>query len=88
MDRRSRTSPVIPFPGTPQASDLDILNEWAPATDNVLTADDIDDLKTLRADLNAICQRAQERGIRVIIDAEHRCVSLVLGAISSLKSKL
>ena len=70
VDHRPKTS--ISFPGTPDNSDLGILQSTAPPMVGVLTSQDIADLKDLYADLNAICQRAHERGVRIIIDAEHR----------------
>ena len=64
----------VPFPGTPDTSDLDVLYHPTPDAESVLTPQDITDLKDLHADLNAICKHAHERGVRIIIDAEHRSV--------------
>lgn len=75
MKHRPATS--VPFPGTPDASDLDILYTSSPDLEGLLTPQDITDLKDLHADLNLICNRAHERGVRIIIDAEHRCVLVV-----------
>ena len=71
----SRPKTSVPFPGSPDITDLDVLYKGAPALGNPLTQQDITDLKDLYSDLDAICQRAQERGVRIIIDAEHRCES-------------
>lgn len=40
--------------------------------DSPLSAADIDDLKQLHDNLVRICTRAKERGVRIIVDAEHR----------------
>lgn len=69
------TSTKIPFPGTPDPSDLNILYTSSRPTDSPLTDQDIVDLNELHADLNAICKHAQERGVKIIIDAEYRSVS-------------
>ncbi|KAG6910629.1 hypothetical protein DXG01_009138 [Tephrocybe rancida] len=58
----------VAFPGCPHSSDLDVLNN--PPTDT-LTASDIAVLRDFHADLVRICQRAQERGVRIIVDAEY-----------------
>lgn len=60
--------PVL-FPGTPSPSDLSILHSFTPT--GALTESDIHDLKQLYNDLVQICTRAEERGVRVFIDAEH-----------------
>lgn len=70
-----RPSVPVAFPGTPDASDLDVLYKPASGAVADLTAEDIVDLKDLHAELDAICKRAHERGVRIIIDAEHTCVS-------------
>lgn len=36
-----------------------------------MTEQDIAALKELYVDLTAVCQHAQERGVKIIIDAEH-----------------
>ena len=36
-----------------------------------LTAEDLNSLKELKEDLYRICQRAKERGVKLIIDAEY-----------------
>jgi hypothetical protein len=41
---------------------------------NDLTPENLDALKDLHADLVRICTRAQERGVRIILDAEYRYV--------------
>jgi proline dehydrogenase len=67
-------SPPIPFPGCPYVTDLDILHKPAKGT-NPLSAEDIASLRDLHADLVRICKRGQERGVKVVIDAEHRFVA-------------
>ena len=65
-----RPSTSVPFPGTPHPSDLEVLYRKSDTIDT-LTEQDLKDLKDLYADLNAICQHAHERGVKIIIDAEH-----------------
>lgn len=65
----------ISFPGCPQPSDLDVLYTRDPLTLPPLcplTNEDLTSLKELKADLFRICQRAKERGVKVIVDAEYR----------------
>ncbi|KAH9949482.1 FAD-linked oxidoreductase [Amylocystis lapponica] len=66
----SRPAPHRPiaFPGIPLPTDLDVLSARSAGP---LTETDIIALRELRADLGTICKRAQERGVRIIIDAEH-----------------
>ncbi|KDQ53023.1 hypothetical protein JAAARDRAFT_39738 [Jaapia argillacea MUCL 33604] len=66
---KSRPNSYIPFPGCPHPTDLDIL--YSPSPESNLRPEDIKALKELDQDLVAICQRAQERGVRIIMDAEY-----------------
>ena len=76
----------IAFPGCPHKSDLDILVTTAPDLrddlhsmtlgNNFLSANDITELRDLRDDLHRVCRHAKERGVRIIVDAEYRCVSV------------
>ncbi|EKM60545.1 uncharacterized protein PHACADRAFT_246555 [Phanerochaete carnosa HHB-10118-sp] len=68
LQHRSSTS--VPFPGTLHQSDLDVFYRKVDANE-ILADQDILDLKDLFTDLNAICQHAHERGVKIIIDAEH-----------------
>ncbi|THH17138.1 hypothetical protein EW146_g3612 [Bondarzewia mesenterica] len=63
---------AIAFPGYPRASDLDCLTSDQIKGESPLTEQDIHDIKDLHSDLVKICSRAQERDIRIIIDAEYR----------------
>ena len=72
VERHSSSSLAIAFPGTPSPADLSIINEPRSALKGSLSAEDIDLLKELRNDLDKICERAKERGVKIIIDAEHR----------------
>ncbi|KAH9891216.1 FAD-linked oxidoreductase [Cubamyces lactineus] len=74
VDTRPPTTPRIAFPGCPRASDLDILS--ARTTAGSLTEADIAALRELREDLHTICERARARGIRITVDAEHRCPAI------------
>ncbi|PCH33066.1 FAD-linked oxidoreductase [Wolfiporia cocos MD-104 SS10] len=68
----SRPAPSTPvaFPGRPHPTDLDVLSTGAPAGSS-LTDEDVADLRQLRDDLRAICTRAKERNIKIIVDAEY-----------------
>lgn len=70
---RAPLEPPVPFPGTPSSSDLSVLH--SPIPTGTLTESDIHDLKKLYNDLVQICTHAANRGVRVLIDAEQRCVS-------------
>jgi proline dehydrogenase len=68
----------VPFPGSPRPTDFDVLDvdpvklsETCP-----LTSEDVAALKELKEDLFRVCQRAKERGVKILIDAEHRYVFL------------
>ncbi|KAG6828858.1 hypothetical protein H0H92_006565 [Tricholoma furcatifolium] len=64
------TRPKLPiaFPGCPHSSDLDVLDK-PPTT--VLTSEDIGHLRNFYGDMVRICEHAQERGVRLIMDAEY-----------------
>lgn len=81
LDTRPTTSSPIPFPGTPRATDLDIL--YKPVRRTIpLNAEDIALLRDLHADLVRICTRAQERGVTIIIDAEYSWYQPALDAFT------
>lgn len=71
LANRPSASLRIPFPGCPHKTDLDILHKSVKGA-NPLTEEDIVLLRDLHADLERICTRGQERGVKVIIDAEYR----------------
>ena len=71
-DTRPRL-PAIPFPGLPHHTDLDVLDTHKKNMASSIPSTDIHDLLNLKDDLIRICTRAQERGVKVIIDAEYRC---------------
>lgn len=73
VSTRPPASPPIPFPGRPLATDFDVLSRRT-APGSLLTDADVADLRELQEDLRAICKRAQDRGVRIIVDAEHRLV--------------
>ncbi|KAF8642866.1 hypothetical protein AX16_009372 [Volvariella volvacea WC 439] len=66
----SRLGPAIPFPGNPESSDLDILSEEG-AISKYLSKEEIASLKELKGDLERVCSRAKERGVKIIVDAEY-----------------
>ncbi|KAI0791689.1 FAD-linked oxidoreductase-like protein [Abortiporus biennis] len=61
----------IEFPGNPHSTDLNVLYSPHSYPGNPLSEQDIIDLKDLHEDLSKICTRAQERGVKIIIDAEY-----------------
>ena len=77
MRTRPALSPSVPYPGTPESSDLAVLHGRI-SRDSPLTAQDVEDLKELYHDLNRICSRAKDRSVRIILDAEHRYSKLRL----------
>ncbi|KAK2459778.1 hypothetical protein APHAL10511_008210 [Amanita phalloides] len=77
--RLSQSAQVIPFPGCPTPSDLSVL--YASKQTSDLTQMDIDSLRELHADLERICVRARERGVKVIIDAEYSWYQPALDAL-------
>ncbi|KIJ60119.1 hypothetical protein HYDPIDRAFT_32541 [Hydnomerulius pinastri MD-312] len=70
IQTRPTLHPAVPFPGTPLSSDLALLDART-SEGSPLTSEDVKDLKELYDDLNRICTRAKERGVRVILDAEY-----------------
>lgn len=79
--RKDPRTPVghaaIPFPGSARIEDLNVILK--PLSTNQLTAltpAQISGVRELYDNLVKICTRAQERGIKIIIDAEYRYVAL------------
>ncbi|GBE78609.1 FAD-linked oxidoreductase [Sparassis crispa] len=72
--------PLVAFPGRPLPTDLDVLTAHTPPSP--LTEEDVISLRELRSDLGAICARAQARGIKVIIDAEHSWYQPAIDALT------
>ncbi|KAJ3763893.1 FAD-linked oxidoreductase [Lentinula raphanica] len=66
---RPQLEPSIPFPGCPHPTDLDIFSSQS--TSKSLHTNDVASLRELYSDLRRICLRAQERGVKLIIDAEY-----------------
>ncbi|KAF8878434.1 FAD-linked oxidoreductase-like protein [Infundibulicybe gibba] len=82
---RSGLSHSVPFPGCPQPDDLDVLDTLPSQISRVpgpLSTSDVESLRELHADLVRICKRAQERGVRVIIDAEYSWYQPALDAFT------
>ncbi|KAJ7885777.1 FAD-linked oxidoreductase-like protein [Mycena olivaceomarginata] len=73
-------APPVAFPGNPTPSDLDVL--YTPkAPTGPLSLTDLGMLRDLHADLERICTRAAERGVRIIIDAEYSWYQPALDAL-------
>ncbi|KAL5534787.1 hypothetical protein ACEPAG_1251 [Sanghuangporus baumii] len=73
VNTRPPPARLVRFPGSPRPSDFDVLNVEPinlPET-SPLKKQDLEDLRELREDLFRICQRAKERGVKIIIDAEY-----------------
>ncbi|CAE6459463.1 unnamed protein product, partial [Rhizoctonia solani] len=69
---KSRPTDDVPFPGTPGSFDMVVFRgAKEPLIKGGLTDEDIESLRTLYEDLRTVCNRAKERGIRLIFDAEH-----------------
>ncbi|KAJ3921457.1 FAD-linked oxidoreductase [Lentinula edodes] len=66
---RPQHEPSIPFPGCPRPTDLNVLNTNADS--KFLSEKDIASLRELYSDLRRISLRAQERGVKLLIDAEY-----------------
>ncbi|ETW87760.1 hypothetical protein HETIRDRAFT_122039 [Heterobasidion irregulare TC 32-1] len=79
---RPALSPAIAFPGCPRASDMDCLAVSKLPSESPLTEQDVVDIKDLHLDLVKICARAQERGIRIIIDAENSWYQPAIDAVT------
>ncbi|KAG6854205.1 hypothetical protein C0991_009518 [Blastosporella zonata] len=75
----TRPKLLIAFPGCPHSSDLDILNK--PPNDT-LTAEDIAALRDFHADLVRICEHAQKRGVKIIVDAEYSWYQPAIDALT------
>ena len=75
MGKESIRPESIPFPGSPLPLDMDIiysLEQKARDNDPSMTPQDIQDIHDLYNDLTKICERAQDRGVRLLMDAEYR----------------
>jgi proline dehydrogenase len=77
--RTSANHAAIPFPGSPRIEDLDVILK-PPSTSHLtaLTPAQISGVRELYDNLVRLCTRAQERGIKIIIDSECRYVVLQL----------
>ncbi|KIJ98279.1 hypothetical protein K443DRAFT_680913 [Laccaria amethystina LaAM-08-1] len=70
----------IPFPGCPRLGDLDVVLSPSPGVG--LEPEDVRELKELHDDLIRICTRAEERGVRVLIDAEYSWYQPAIDALT------
>ncbi|EGO19430.1 hypothetical protein SERLADRAFT_352554 [Serpula lacrymans var. lacrymans S7.9] len=82
VNMRPATSPPVAFPGTTLSSDMDILRQSSIPAGSPVTQENVIELRDLHSDLVKICTRAQERGVKIIIDAEHRYVLPAIDAIT------
>ena len=71
---RPPLAPSIAFPGCPSSTDMDVLTVGKAISVSPLREQDVTDLRELHGDLIRICAHAQERGVRLIVDAEYRQV--------------
>lgn len=71
---RSLKPDSVPFPGCPRSTDLDIIFDPSASSPALLTEEDITDLRELYGELDLVCEHARRRGVKIIIDAESRCV--------------
>ena len=72
---------TVPFPGTARIEDMDVILRSGSTSPNPLSAShppltptQIYHIRELYADLSRICTHAKEKGVKVIVDAEYRCV--------------
>ena len=63
---------AIPFPGSARIEDLDIILKTPSNGHSTLTPAQISGVRELYNNLVRICTRAQERGIKIIVDSEYR----------------
>lgn len=80
LQTRSSRRPIH-FPGCPDPSDLDVLYE-SRGEIGPLSTQDIQDLRELHANLVRICSKAQERGVKIIVDAEYSWYQPALDAFT------
>ncbi|KDQ17664.1 hypothetical protein BOTBODRAFT_29830 [Botryobasidium botryosum FD-172 SS1] len=71
LETRPPLSAPVAYPGVPHSTDLAILTDSTRAKSSLLTAEDITTLKDLYEDLRQIAIKAKQRGVKLIIDAEH-----------------
>ncbi|KAF9261971.1 FAD-linked oxidoreductase [Marasmius fiardii PR-910] len=69
----TRSPLPVPFPGCPRSTDLDVLHDpqRSGGSCGPLSEDDVVALRELYQDLRRICARAQQRGVKIILDAEY-----------------
>ncbi|KAF9011843.1 FAD-linked oxidoreductase [Cyathus striatus] len=83
LKTRPILDPYVPFPGCPDGTDLDAIYKPLDSTSqSPLTKEDIESLRNLHAELERICIRARERGVKIIIDAEYSWYQPALDALT------
>ncbi|KAF8816681.1 FAD-linked oxidoreductase [Phlegmacium glaucopus] len=84
--RKDPRTPVqnaaIPFPGSARIEDLDVILKTPPAGYSALTPAQISGIRELYNNLRRICTRAQERGIKLIVDAEYSWYQPAIDALT------
>ena len=83
----SRPASGIDFPGCASPSDLDVLYADAIQSPSPLSEADIVALRKLHVSLQRICTRAQQRGVRIIIDAEYTWYQPAIDALTLALSR-
>ncbi|KAH9487282.1 Proline dehydrogenase 1, mitochondrial [Psilocybe cubensis] len=82
---------AIPFPGAAKIEDLGVLSLASPAPISgdddaarapVISASQIRELRELYSNLRRICIKAQERGVKVIVDAEYSWYQPAIDALT------
>ncbi|KAF9042154.1 FAD-linked oxidoreductase-like protein [Panaeolus papilionaceus] len=71
----------VPFPGSARTEDMESVLDPL-SHPSKLTPEQTQDLRELYADLTRICQRAQEKGVKVIIDAEYSWYQPAIDALT------
>ncbi|KDN46399.1 hypothetical protein RSAG8_04343, partial [Rhizoctonia solani AG-8 WAC10335] len=67
----SRAKSNVPYPGTPDSTDVAFFKRGPTRSSTELSDEDIAGLHGLYQSLRQICAQAKKRGVRITVDAEH-----------------
>ncbi|CUA71364.1 hypothetical protein RSOLAG22IIIB_04579 [Rhizoctonia solani] len=67
----SRSKSNVPYPGTPDSTDVAFFKQGPARTSTELSEGDVAALHELYQSLRQICAQAKKRGVRITVDAEH-----------------
>ncbi len=74
VQSRTHSPDLVLFPGCPRSTDLDTVLRSPVSSSPLITNEDVTQLQELYRHLRRVCEHARKRGVKVIIDAEWRCV--------------